>query len=246
VTGKELKQDAKRMQTERALHKSQKPYRSLAENLADGVAILQDGRFLFVNEALASMFGYTIDNLVALETIELFRDDYKKWFDKLVHTFEKSAPPESFQAPCVHSEGREVWIEGHHCHIDWEGRPAILVTTRDITERKLRELATEQKVEHLERENIKLKETIKDRYKLGSIVGKSLDSTAPEKSDAGNTEGVVWEQEGLVLRDAVKAFEKELVSKALENNRWHRAKTASMLGIPERTLYRKLKQLRLS
>ena len=90
-------------------------------------------------------------------------------------------------------------------------------------------------MKHLERENTKLKETIKDRYKLGSIIGKSL-----------AMQEVVWEQEGLVLREAVKAFEKEFVSKALENNRWHRAKTASMLGIPERTLYRKLKRLRLS
>ncbi len=235
MTGKEPKQHTERIQAERALRESQKRCRSLAENFPDGVAILQDGRFLFVNEALASMFGYTVDQLVAMETIELFRDDYKKRFEKLVTTFEKSAPPESFQAPCVHSEGREVWIEGRHGHIDWHGRPAILVTTQDITERKLQELATEQEMKHLERENTKLKETIKDRYKLGGSIGKSL-----------AMQEVVWEQEGLVLREAVKAFEKEFVSKALENNRWHRAKTASMLGIPERTLYRKLKRLRLS
>jgi len=44
----------------------------------------------------------------------------------------------------------------------------------------------------------------------------------------------------------LEAFEKEYISKLLAQNQWHRTKTAAMLCIPERTLYRKLKQFQLT
>jgi len=47
------------------------------------------------------------------------------------------------------------------------------------------------------------------------------------------------------LRDAVELFEKDYIAKVLDRNQWHRGKTAKMLNIPERTLYRKLKQFKL-
>jgi transcriptional regulator with PAS, ATPase and Fis domain len=47
------------------------------------------------------------------------------------------------------------------------------MTVRDITEAKLREMAMQQDAEHLRRENINLRSSIKDRYRLGSIIGKS-------------------------------------------------------------------------
>ena len=41
-------------------------------------------------------------------------------------------------------------------------------------------------------------------------------------------------------------FEKKLISRALEQNRWHREKAAASLGLPRRTFFRKLKKLGLT
>ncbi|MBM4389464.1 MAG: PAS domain S-box protein, partial [Deltaproteobacteria bacterium] len=43
---------------ESSLKESEERYRILAEKVADGVALLQEGRFLFVNRAFVSIFGF--------------------------------------------------------------------------------------------------------------------------------------------------------------------------------------------
>ncbi len=55
--------------------------------------------------------------------------------------------------------------------------------------------------------------------------------------------GHLIEQENNVYRVAMQNFEKNLFSKALEHNQWHREKAAQTLGLPVRTFYRKMKRL---
>jgi transcriptional regulator with PAS, ATPase and Fis domain len=47
-------------------------------------------------------------------------------------------------------------------------------------------------------------------------------------------------QEGIRLHEAVEALEKWLIINALEQHYWHRGKTAESLGIPRRSLQRKM------
>jgi DNA-binding NtrC family response regulator len=58
-------------------------------------------------------------------------------------------------------------------------------------------------------------------------------------------EGEQKRQEELNFREAVEAYEKGLIAEALEQNLDNTAKTAASLGIPLRTLYRKIKKYRL-
>ena len=52
-------------------------------------------------------------------------------------------------------------------------------------------------------------------------------------------------QEGLRLHEALETLEKRLITKALEQHHWHRGKTAATLGIPRRSLQRKMKKFGL-
>ena len=49
-------------------------------------------------------------------------------------------------------------------------------------------------------------------------------------------------QEGLRLHEALEMLEKRLITNALEQYHWHRGKTAASLGIPRRSLQRKMKK----
>lgn len=162
-----------RKRIEKTLRTSEERYRILAENVAEGVAILQDRKLKFVNNSFASLFGYSRDQLVGIEPIILFREDHRKYFQELLEAFEKEIHVVSLQAPCIRKNGEEIWIEECHNFIQWEGKPAVLFTLRDVSETKSRSMLIEEEKKNLQRENIKLKETLKDRYKFGNIIGKS-------------------------------------------------------------------------
>ncbi|MCG2830286.1 MAG: sigma-54 dependent transcriptional regulator, partial [Desulfobacteraceae bacterium] len=68
---------------------------------------------------------------------------------------------------------RETWVLGHHKINKWKGMAAILTTIRDITERRLQEIAIQEETERLRNENIRLRSSIKERYRFGDIIGKS-------------------------------------------------------------------------
>lgn len=158
---------------EHAVRASEQQYRALAGNVANGIGIVREGKLLFVNNAFCSMLGYTKDQFLRINLIDIFRDDYKKPLMKRYVQLMQGIPVPGVQAVCLTKEGQEIWTEGRSSVIEWEGKPAVLMTVRDINERKLRELEMEKEREHLHQENIALRTTIKDRYKFGEIVGKS-------------------------------------------------------------------------
>ena len=75
--------------------------------------------------------------------------------------------------PCSTRDGRDIWLQGEHRRIEWQSMAALLITLRDITESKLREMTLEQEKKRLQKEILTLKSSMKDRYKFGEIIGKS-------------------------------------------------------------------------
>ncbi|MBN1225212.1 MAG: PAS domain-containing protein, partial [Candidatus Aminicenantes bacterium] len=58
---------------ENTLKTSEERYRLLAENVAEGVAILQDRKLVVINNSFASLFGYSKERLVGMKPIRLLR-----------------------------------------------------------------------------------------------------------------------------------------------------------------------------
>ncbi|MCP4352992.1 MAG: PAS domain S-box protein [Desulfobacterales bacterium] len=170
---KSLQADLENYKLLRSVQESEKRYRLLTENVADGVSIIQDRKFVFVNPALTSILGYTGDRLIGQEPFVFYHDDYKAYLKKTLEKLENNIPVKYFLSLCVRGDGREIWTEERYSFIEWEGRPAILVTVRDITETKLREIAIQKEAEHIRGENINLRTTLKKGYRFGSIIGKS-------------------------------------------------------------------------
>ncbi|MBD3307277.1 PAS domain S-box protein [candidate division KSB3 bacterium] len=162
-----------RKRADQAVRTSEQQYRLLAENVADGIGIFQEGKLVFVNDALASILGYTAKQLIEMDFLDLVHAEYKAPFQERLEQHDHDLTTQDWHAVCVTGNTREVWIESRHRKIEWEGKPAILATVRDITARKLREKAIEQERAQLQRENIQLRTAIDDRARFGEIVGKS-------------------------------------------------------------------------
>jgi len=78
-----------------------------------------------------------------------------------------------YQGVCVANDQRKFWA-GINCRgISWKSGPAVLASLRDITETVLWGKVIEKEAEDLRKQYTKLKSTIKDRYRLGDLIGKS-------------------------------------------------------------------------
>ena len=162
-------------QTQDALRESETFYRGLAERMTVGAMLCQSSKILFANDALLSMFGYRdAGELFGKDIGELVSREFEMYFREMFDVLEKRfSKQRSFESRCRTKVGREIWIQGRASLIQWKGLPTVFMTARDITESRERELSMLEEAEHLRRENISLLSSIKDRYRLGSLIGKS-------------------------------------------------------------------------
>ena len=160
---------------EKSLIEAEYRYRILNEKVADGVTLLQDGRFQYANRAFASLFDFE-DSTQVLGNMpdDLFQYKMNQEGDGFYGPFESAAPgDEFFRTACIQLQGQDIWVEGHHTIIQFKGKPAILSAIRDVTEKVLLDNATRQMATQLQEENIYLRSSMKERYRLGDIIGKS-------------------------------------------------------------------------
>ncbi len=163
------------VKAERALKVSEQRYRMLTEKVADGIILIQDRRLMFANSVSAEMLGYDgPDELVGQKTVNFIAEDFREAHRIMSQGFYAGEFREKVvKMKCLKADGREIWLEAHNEFIEWEGKPAILSTLRDITESRIHEIAVQAEAALLRKENKLLKYAARDRYRFGNIVGKS-------------------------------------------------------------------------
>ncbi|GAK55897.1 PAS modulated sigma54 specific transcriptional regulator, Fis family [Candidatus Vecturithrix granuli] len=156
-----------------ALRISEQQYRLLAEHVSDGIAMLRNGEVLFANKTFLALFGYADAPIFPIALSMLMREDARKRFEDTLIEIDKGLLKPRFEMSSMTRDGRDIWLQGAHRPIEWQGMAAILLTMRDITDTKRLELTLEQEKKRLQKEIITLKSSLKDRYKVGEIIGKS-------------------------------------------------------------------------
>ena len=158
-----------------ALRESEAFYRMLAERMTVGVVLAHESKIVFVNDALASMLGYDESKeLLGKSAVSLAASGSGRYLQDMLQALERGVSTERpFETRWRTKSDSEIWIEGRAALIQWNSLPTVFMTVRDITEAKLREITMQQDAEHLRRENINLRSSIKDRFRLGNIIGKS-------------------------------------------------------------------------
>lgn len=160
--------------SEEALKESEERYRVLTEQVAEGVALVQNDRFQYVNPAFCAMFNIasakTICNKQLRKLPEGEASDILKFYVNKVDGTAKHRIEEVHQ---ITRMGKPFWIQVCHVPISFKGQPALLSTFKDITEIKEQQLAAQRMVELLNNENRMLRSSLKERYRLGEILGRS-------------------------------------------------------------------------
>jgi len=130
-----------RKKAEEALRESETKYRGLAENLQDGLFILQGYPYpelKFCNEAFAKIVGYTAEEMMALtiqryvapENLEMVADSYRRRLDG-------EDVPREYEYRVLHKDGKTpVYVNMHAGLMEYQGTKATVGTVKDITERK--------------------------------------------------------------------------------------------------------------
>jgi PAS domain S-box-containing protein len=124
--------------SEEALRASEARYRALVESSPDGIGIHQDGRVVFVNPAGARLLGaQSPDELVGKPAMDLLHPDYREVVrERIRRSLAEGQPAPLLMEKFIRLDGSTIDVEVTAAPIMWEGRPAMQVVFRDITERK--------------------------------------------------------------------------------------------------------------
>jgi PAS domain S-box-containing protein len=123
--------------------RAEEAYRTLVDQSMQGMAILQDGRVVFTNPQNAKALGCTKEELLTMslsELLVLFHPDDREcvmanWNDRSAGRF----PSQRREYRIIQKDGTVRWMEAITNPIEYQGRPAIQVTSSDITERRYAE-----------------------------------------------------------------------------------------------------------
>ncbi|MCH7559446.1 MAG: PAS domain S-box protein, partial [Planctomycetes bacterium] len=128
--------------------KAEEAYRSLVDHSLQGLAIFQDGRVVFANQAMADITGYTVEEMLALSSEQVLAfvhpDDHEFVWNRYRDRLNGEELPERYEFRGIRKDGSMCWVEIHASQIEYQGKPAIQAAYVDITEeRRAREALRE-------------------------------------------------------------------------------------------------------
>ena len=123
------------------------------EQATELIAVLQDKVCVFANSAAKDVLGWEPEEVVGREP-EMFV--HPEDISTLMEAYERRISGQSHSEVLPYriftKDGRLKWMELATRVVDWEGRPALQVFFRDITERKKAEEERTERLNRVERQ----------------------------------------------------------------------------------------------
>jgi PAS domain S-box-containing protein len=127
-----------RKQAEEALRESENKFRDLSEKSVVGVYLIQDGVFKYVNPRFAEIFDYSVGELIdVLGPNDLpFPKDWPLVEENLRKRMSGQAKSSHYGFRGIKKDGETIYVDVYGSRTMYQGRPAIIGTLLDITERR--------------------------------------------------------------------------------------------------------------
>ena len=129
-----------RKRMEEALRESERKYRDLAEDSLQGISIIQDQRYVYVNNTFCEIVGRTREEILSMSPEEAWAMIHPEDRPRLLKFAEDRRAGREVPVPYtyrfVRPDGSVRWVEAFSNYIEFQGRRALQVIVIDVTERK--------------------------------------------------------------------------------------------------------------
>ncbi len=137
-----------RKEAEENLQKSEEKYRTLIENIQDGVFVIQDGKFQYINELFPGIAGYEVEEVIGKHFREFVAlEDRERMINYYLSREAGEKVPHEIEFNIIHKDRKtRITVNMNIGFINYRGKVASMGTLKDITEsRKARELIRRSK-----------------------------------------------------------------------------------------------------
>jgi PAS domain S-box-containing protein len=118
------------------LKKAEELYRSISLHSQTGIAIVQEGKLVFVNPCLLKCFGYTEKELLGKTMLEFIHPDDREEVRRSAILMLKGQSSMPYTYRTMSKGGQIIWVVETVSSITYGGSRAILGNIMDVTERR--------------------------------------------------------------------------------------------------------------
>ena len=131
-----------RYKLEKALEESENRYRTLIENALSGIYLVQDGKIVFANEAFAKIHGYSIDEIMGIDSVNIVHPEDRHRVEEIRQKrLRGEESPTEYEIRGVTKGGDTIWVQRRNVLIRYDGKASVLGYEVDIKDRKRAEEA---------------------------------------------------------------------------------------------------------
>ena len=115
---------------------SQQLAQALMQSAGIGIFIVEEGKLQYVNPLFEELTGYTGEELIGKDSLQLVHPEDREMVREraIEHLKEKSVRPYEYRF--TKKNGDVIWVLGKVTSVEYGGRPAVIGSFTDITERK--------------------------------------------------------------------------------------------------------------
>lgn len=129
--------EIKARDAEYALRESERRFRTLAEATDAMVFMIRGNRYFYVNPAAEKVTGYSREELQSMNHWDLAHSDYKEIIRKRGEARQQGKKVPSWYEYKILTKSREErWLDVSASYIEYDGQPAVIGTSFDVTDRK--------------------------------------------------------------------------------------------------------------
>jgi PAS domain S-box-containing protein len=134
-----------RKQAEQLLHESEEKFRVMADTSHASISLYQDSHLVYANRAAEIIFGYSLDERRHMSLLEFVHPDFQKSArERMKVLLEGGSAGSENEYKIIRKDGQERWVLSSSSRLTFGGKPAVLASSLDITERKQAEEAVRQ------------------------------------------------------------------------------------------------------
>jgi PAS domain S-box-containing protein len=121
----------------KSLQESEARFRTLAETTTAGIIIYREGRLIYVNPACETVTGRPREELLSKDFWDIIHPEHREMVRQRGEArLRGEQVPGEYEYAVIAKNGEERWISMTAGVIEYEGKPAVIATLYDMTDRR--------------------------------------------------------------------------------------------------------------